>query len=81
MVLTSIHLLVYTALFFIVGMYKPHWPLFFMKQPTRFLVSSITLVAIMGGVTLYGEGHKEELLLAKKAAEKAALVSEIPEAK
>jgi VIT1/CCC1 family predicted Fe2+/Mn2+ transporter len=81
MVLASIHMLVYTALFFIVGMYKPQWPLFFMKQPTRFLVSSITLVAIMGGVTLYGEGHKEELLLAKKAAEKTALVSEVPEAK
>lgn len=81
MVLASIHLLVYTALFFIIGMYKPTWALFFMKQPTRFLVSSITLVAIMGGVTLYGEGHKEELMLAKKAAEQAALVSEIPEAK
>ncbi len=81
MVLASIHILVYTALFFVVGMYKPQWPLFFMKHPTRFVVSSITLVAIMGGVTLYGEGHKEELLLAKKAVEKAVLVSEIPEAK
>ncbi len=81
MVLASIHMLVYTALFFIVGIYKPQWPLFFMKQPTRFLVSSITLVAIMGGVTLSGEGHKEELLLAKKAAETTVLVSEIPEAK
>jgi hypothetical protein len=62
-------------------MYKPQWSLFFMKQPTRFLVSSITLIAIMVGVTVYGEGHKQELLLAKKDAEKTVLVSEIPEAK
>lgn len=81
MVLASIHILVYTALFFIVGMYKPQWPLFFMKQPTRFLVLSITLVAIMVGVTVYGEGHKQELLLVKKDAEKAAVVSEVPEVK
>ena len=62
-------------------MYKPKWALFFLKQPTRFLVSSIALVAIMIGATIYGEGHKQELLKAKNTAEKAALVSEIPEAK
>lgn len=81
MVLASIHILVYTALFFIIGMIKPKWALFFLKQPTRFLVSSITLVAFMIGATVYGEGHKQELLLAKKDAEKAAVVSEVPEAK
>jgi hypothetical protein len=81
MVLASIHILLYTFIFFLVGMYKPKWALFFLKQPTRFLVSSITLVAFMIGMTIYGQGHKEELLLAKKDAEKAALVSEIPEAK
>ena len=81
MVLASIHILVYTFLFFAIGMYKPRWALFFLKQPTRFLVSSIALVAFMVGATVYGQGHKEELLLAKKAAEKAVVASEVPEAK
>ncbi len=81
MVSMAFHLFSYTVLFFAVGMYKPKWALFFLKEPTRFLVSSITLVAIMIGVTLYGEGHKEELLQAKKAAESAAPVSEMPVAK
>lgn len=80
MVLASIHILVYTALFFIIGMVKPKWALFFLKEPTRFLVFSITLVAFMIGATVYGQGHKEELLL-EKAAEKSVTVSEFPEAK
>lgn len=81
MVSASIHILLYTFIFFLVGMYKPKWVLFFLKQPTRFLVSSIALIAVMVGGTIYGEGHKQELLLAKQAAEKAVTVSEIPEAK
>ena len=81
MVLVSIHILVYTTIFFIVGMIKPKWALFFLKQPTRFVVSSITLVAFMIGATVYGEGHKQELLLAKTTAEKSATVSEVPEVK
>ncbi|MGB4497089.1 MAG: hypothetical protein WBI40_00185 [Methylococcaceae bacterium] len=81
MVLVSIHVLVYTALFFIIGMIKPKWALFFLKQPTRFLVSSVTLVAFMVGVTIYGAGHKEEVLSAKIEAEKIAPTSEVPEVK
>jgi hypothetical protein len=81
MVLASIHILVYTVLFFAIGMYKPKWALFFLKEPTRFLVSSIALVSFMIGATVYGEGHKQELLLVKQAAEKGEVVSEVPEAK
>ena len=81
MVLASIHILLYTAIFFLVGMYKPKWALFFLKQPTRFLVSSITLVFFMIGMTLYGEGHRQETLEAKKTVENAVPVSEVPEAK
>lgn len=81
MVLASIHIIVYTILFFIIGMIKPKWALFFLKNPTRFLVSSITLVAFMIGATVYGEGHKQELLLAKQTIEKNSTVSEIPDAK
>lgn len=81
MVTVAFHLFSYTLLFFIVGMFKPKWALFFLKQPTRFLVSSISLVAFMIAMTVYGEGHRQETLLAKKAVENAVPVSEVPEAK
>lgn len=81
MVLVSIHILVYTALFFIIGMIKPKWALFFLKEPSRFLIFSISLVAFMIAITVYGEGHRQETLLAKKAVESAAPISELPEAK
>lgn len=78
----AFHLFSYTLLFFVVGMFKPKWALFFLKEPTRFIVSSITLVMFMITMTVYGEGHKEEILQAKKVAETAApAVSELPAVK
>lgn len=81
MVLVSFHLFSYTLLFFLIGMFKPKWALFFMKEPTRFLVSSISVAAFMIAMTVYGEGHKQEVLLEKQAAQSAVSVSEVPEAK
>lgn len=81
MVVVSFHLFSYTLLFFVVGMIKPKWALFFMKEPTRFLISSISIVAFMIAMTVYGEGHKQESLLAKQAAGSAATVSAVPEVK
>jgi len=77
----AFHLLSYTALFLIVGMIKPKWALFFMKEPTRFLISSISVVSFMIAMTIYGQAHKEDLLKAKKEAEKTEMVSEVPAAK
>lgn len=77
----AFHLLSYTALFLIVGMIKPRWVLFFMKEPTRFLISSISLVSFMIAMTIYGQAHKEDVLKVKKEAEKAEIVSEMPVAK
>lgn len=47
-----------TVIFFISGMIKPKWPMFFLEKPTRFLVSSITLIMVMVVGTLFGEGMR-----------------------
>jgi hypothetical protein len=47
-----------TVIFFISGMIKPQWPMFFLEKPTRFLVSSITLIMVMVVGTLFGEGMR-----------------------
>jgi hypothetical protein len=62
-------------------MIKPKWVLFFMKEPTRFLILSISIVAFMIAMTVYGEGHRQEALLAKQEQQNAVPVSEVPEAK
>jgi VIT1/CCC1 family predicted Fe2+/Mn2+ transporter len=77
----AFHLLSYTALFFVIGIIKPKWTLFFMKEPTRFLISSISLVGFMIGMTIYGQAHKEEIVESKKEAEKTEIISEVPKAK
>jgi hypothetical protein len=58
MVNYAFDLAIWTALFFITGMYKPQWPLFFMKKPERFLILIITTVLVMITFTLYGEGNR-----------------------
>ncbi len=64
----SFHVLIYTAIFFILGMIKPKWPLFFLKQPSRFLIIVITTIGFMIGATMYGEAMRQEKLLQKKVA-------------
>ena len=84
MIDAAFHVIIYTTIFFALGMYKPQWPLFFMKQPSRFIIVAISTMGLMVGVTLFGEGHKQEKLLKKKAEqsiEVATPASELPTVK
>lgn len=66
----AIELGLLTLLFFFSGMIKPKWPLFFLNQPTRFLVMAITMVMVMVTITTYGEAvkHKNLAMPAGQAA-------------
>jgi hypothetical protein len=59
MITAAFDLALWTVLFFVVGMIKPKWPLFFMKAPSRFLIAAITTVFIMITMTLWGEGNRQ----------------------
>jgi hypothetical protein len=54
----AINLGLLTALFFILGMIRPGWPLFFMDKPNRFIILMVTTVLIMVSFTMFGEGIK-----------------------
>ena len=70
----SINLAIFTLLFFVLGMIKPKWPLFFLEKPTRFMIMMITPILIMITVTLYGEGVRRE-----KEAKAITSISQIKE--
>lgn len=80
MILFSINLALLTVLFFIVGMIKPKWALFFLKQPTRFLIMAITMISVMVTFTIYGEGVKraKEEREAKAPVQKEQSVVPVP---
>jgi hypothetical protein len=78
MLLQAFNLGILTLLFFVAGMIKPKWPLFFMEKPTRFLIVIITTVLFMVVMTMYGQGSKEASRVKKKAA--VATQSEAPKA-
>jgi hypothetical protein len=58
LVTAAINLGLLTALFFIVGMIKPGWSLFFMDKPSRFIILMITTVLTMVSFTMFGEGNR-----------------------
>ena len=72
MITAAFDLAAWTLLFFIVGMIKPRWALFFLKTPDRFLIAAITAVLVMITGTLYGEGHKRELAAKEEIAKLAS---------
>jgi hypothetical protein len=65
----AFHTGLWTLLFFIVGMIKPKWPLFFLKKPDRFLILVISTVLFMVAATLYGEGNRQKALEEKAVKE------------
>jgi hypothetical protein len=70
MIITAFNLGIVTLLFFIIGMIKPKWVLFFLQKPDRFMVLIISTILFMISATLYGEGNRREAMEAasKKAA-------------
>jgi hypothetical protein len=76
MITGAINLGLLTLLFFFLGMYKPNWPLFFMKEPNRFIILAITTILFMVTVTLYGEGLRREKI--EKAAKQPISESVAP---
>jgi hypothetical protein len=81
MVAYAFDLGLWTLIFFIVGMFKPQWPLFFLKKPDRFIIVVLTTIFVMMTFTLYGEGTKREKEAAEKAkaaVSKAATVNATP---
>lgn len=59
MITAAFDMALWTVLFFVVGMIKPKWPLFFLKKPDRFLIVAITTILIMITFTLWGEGKRQ----------------------
>ncbi len=62
MITAAINILIYTIIFFLIGMYKPNWALFFMKKPNRFMVMVFSIVFFMIAATLFGEGERRKKL-------------------
>ena len=67
---------IWTVLFFIIGMYKPQWPLFFLKKPDRFMILVITTIFVMITMTLYGEGTRRAKL--EEAAKQPVTQGAVP---
>lgn len=78
MITGAINLGIWTILFFIVGMYKPQWPLFFMKKPDRFIILTVTTVLVMITGTLYGEGLRREKLEKATKESTATVAAPVP---
>ena len=80
MITGAINLLIWTLLFFFVGMYKPKWPLFFMKDPNRVIIIVVTTILFMITATLYGEGLKREKVQnsAKQSVSESTTITPVP---
>jgi hypothetical protein len=78
MILHAINLGLLTLLFFVAGMIKPKWALFFLEKPTRWLIAMITTVLFMIVMTMYGEGHRQAKLAEKHKLTPAAATTPVP---
>ncbi|MGZ8219808.1 hypothetical protein [Methylomagnum sp.] len=50
-----VYLVPISLLVFVIGLLRPKWILFWMKEPDRIWASSVGLLLFMAGVTVYSE--------------------------
>lgn len=77
MIIAAFNIGILTLIFFIIGMFKPNWALFFMKKPDRFLIIAISIVLFMVVATLYGEGNRRAKL-EKQSPAQAVIRNMVP---
>ncbi len=77
MLTVAISFLSLTLVYFLLGMYRPRWVLFGMKDPGRIWVIVVTALALMAGMTLYGEGLKQKQEIVSEKVTKAPAKTEV----
>jgi len=60
MLVWSFNLLVLSVGILIVGMFKPHWILFWMEKPKRIAIIILSSVLFMVAAVMFGEANKEK---------------------
>ena len=78
LLLHSFNLGAFLLLFFIVGMIKPKWPLFFMEKPTRWHITFITTIWFMIVMTMFAEGNRQAKIAAKHKKPAVAAAAPVP---
>ena len=56
LIVWSFNIFIFAVCYLIVGLLKPNWALFWMKEPSRLGPVLISLALIMTAATMYGEG-------------------------
>ncbi len=83
MIIWAFNLLLLSVFIFIIGMIKPHWLLFWMEKPNRFVIAGVSVILLMAGAILFGEGNVQneplsEVVNAGKPTDAVAVASESP---
>ncbi len=78
MVLHAINIGILSLLFFIIGMIKPKWPLFFMEKPTRWHITMISTVFFMIFMTMFAEGQRQKQVLEKHKRQTTESAAAVP---
>jgi hypothetical protein len=78
LLLHSFNLGALMLLFFILGMIKPKWPLFFMEKPSRWHITIIATIWFMIVMTMFAEGNRQTKIVEKHKKPAAASVAAVP---
>jgi len=65
MIVWAFNLMILGVGILIVGLIKPKWLLFWMDQPNRFIIVAVSVVLLMAGAVLFGEGNRQGAPLSK----------------
>lgn len=78
MIIWSFNLLLLAIGILVVGLIKPKWLLFWMEQPSRYIIVGVSSILFMAAAIMFGEGNRQNAPLSEVVKQQTATSTENP---
>ena len=78
MIIWAFNLLILAVGILIVGLIKPKWLLFWMEQPSRYIIVGFSVILLMAAAIMFGEGNRQNAPLSEVVQTEKAVATETP---
>lgn len=78
MIIWAFNLLILAIGILVVGLLKPKWLLFWMDQPSRYIIIAVASVLFMAAAIMFGEGNRQNAPLSEVVQSEKPAATESP---
>ncbi len=78
MIVWAFNLIILAVGILVVGLIKPKWLLFWMEQPSRYIIVGFSTMLLMSAAIMFGEGNRQDAPLSEVMKKEKPVATELP---